>query len=470
MKRALLVVAMCAAGLSSSVLMAAGHGDHSIYADFPVTLKGYKGDKKTSVSYTGQMARQVFHNSLKKLAYKGNGESNAELEAQMLSYYNGDKGLPIIDPVTKGAFVVKQKNVNDIGSGSLSDKTYKGGVPGWPGNMTGKEVVEFMIKKAAATEKGYDPLTGYDYGQLISKFLIGSVFYSQIVDNYLDEKLNADNKPNNKPYKDGAYYTGKEHSWDEGFGYFGAPAHTLKISPDDLYAITKQKEKALKIADANKDGVVDLYSEMSYSLAYYAAGADRSGKTDYLHTITEAFIDGRKLIASAKGKALTDKQRTKLKGYASVVHENLEKVLAEATFKYAGSVYKDLKGLKEIVESNGDAAKAFRTYAKHWGELKGFALALQTGKNNIGETAVKLNRMIGFSPVLLGNTQVTGVDAEGNYVQGSSESMEEYMLHMLKIQKLLVDEFDVKARANDALSSLGGLAEKLGSGNSVEND
>ena len=50
--------------------------------------------------------------------------------------------------------------------------------------------------------------------QLISKFIMGAVFYNQVVDNYLDEKLSADKKPNDKPYKKGAAYTGKEHSWD----------------------------------------------------------------------------------------------------------------------------------------------------------------------------------------------------------------------------------------------------------------
>ena len=56
------------------------------YGPFPVTLKGYEGDKTNSVSYSGQIARHVLHDSLKKLAYKGNGGANAaELEAQMLA-------------------------------------------------------------------------------------------------------------------------------------------------------------------------------------------------------------------------------------------------------------------------------------------------------------------------------------------------------------------------------------------------
>lgn len=445
--------------------LAGNDHDHDVYADFPVTLKGYKGDKKTSVAYTGQAARHVLHDSLKKLAGKGD-------KAKMLAYYEGkEKGRDIIAPTSKGDFVVKQTKVDEISGGkNLIGKTYKGAVPGWPGNMTGPEVIKFMIDKAAQTENGYDPLTGYDYIQLISKFAMGAVFYNQAVDNYLDEKLSAEKKPNNKPYKKGKHYTGKEHSWDEGWGYFGAPAHTMKLTAKDVYNIAKRKPEGFKAADYNKDGKVDLKTEMTYAHAYYAAGFDKKGKTKYLHTITQAFLDGRQLIADAKGKALTDAQRSKLKEYAAVIETNWEKVIAEAVFKYAGSTYKDLQKLKATVESNGDASKIFRKYAKHWGELKGFALALQTGRKNLGETAVKLNRMIGFSPVLLGNTQVSGVDAKGNYTQETSESLEEYMLHMLKVQKLMVDQFDVKARANDALSGISDLTKKLGSNKSVEND
>ena len=116
-----------------------------------------------------------------------------------------------------------------------------------------------------------------DYTQLVSKFLMGAVTYNQAVDNYLDEKLEADNKPNNKPYKDGAAYTGKEHAWDEAFGYFGAPAHTLTISAQDVYNIAKQKDAT--VADWNYDGMVDLYNEMAFGHAYYASSFDKGGKT-----------------------------------------------------------------------------------------------------------------------------------------------------------------------------------------------
>ena len=301
------------------------------------------------------------------------------------------------------------------------------------------------------------------------------MFYNQAVDNYLDEKLRADNKPNDKPYKEGAAYTGKEHSWDEAFGYFGTPVHTLTLSPQAVYEINKQGSKsekpedALALADYNKDGAVDLKSEMAFGPAYYAAGFDKSG-TDYLHTITRAFIDGRKVITEANGAALTDEQRGALQGYAETIRTNWEQVLAEAVFKYAGSVYKDLGKLEVILDSGGDPAKAFRAYAKHWGELKGFALALQTGRDNLGETAVRLNRIIGFGPVLLNLSQVTDIDSQGNYVKDESKPLATYQYDMLKLQDLMVSAFGVEARQNDQLADMESLLEKLGDGASAEND
>lgn len=443
------------------------------YANFPVTVKGYDGSAKDSVAYTGQAARQVLHTSLKTLSKQGNGEPNAQLKAKMLSYFDGKhSGRDILSPVSKSGFEVTPGEVDKLSSDkNLAGKTYKGKVAGWPGNMKGPEMVRFMIDKASASNKGFDPLTGYDYTQLISKFLMGAVFYNQAVDNYLDEKLDADTSPNNKPYKKGAKYTGKEHVWDEAFGYFGAPVNTLSLTAEDVYNIAKQKPEAFNKADANNDGKVSLYNEMAYAHAYYAAGFDKGGKTNYLHTITQAFVDGRQLITDADGEALSNMERLQLKGYAEIIEKNWEKVIAEAVFKYAGSTYKDLGKLHQLIEANNDSIdKEYRAYAKHWGELKGFALALQTGKNNLGETADKLNKLIGFGPVLLGGTQVIGIDGNNDFIQSYSMNFEQYQLNMLKVQQLMVDEFGVKARNKDVLSDMSGLADKLSSGVAVEND
>ena len=458
-----------AALIASSLVFGCVFAKPDLYGNYPVTENSYSGKKKDSTSYTGQVARHVLHNSLKKLAGKRNGNPNPELKATMMSYYSSkDAGRKIIDPTSKGEFKVKQTMVDEISKGkNLKGKTYKGLVNGFPGQMSGPEVFEFLIDKASSSNKGFDPVTGYNYPQLISKFMMGAVFYSQAVDNYLDEKMGADNKPNNKPYKKGAHYTGKEHSWDEAFGYFGAPAHAMALNAKQAYGIAKRKD--IKVADANGDGVVDLKTEMTFAHAYYAADSDKAG-TKYMHTIVDAFIKGRQLIRDADGAALTDQQRAQLMSYVKVIKTNWEKVIAEAAFKYAGSCYKDLEKLRTIVESNGNASKAFAAYGKHWGELKGFLMALETSGRSLGEAGVRMNRLVGYGPVLLGGGQVTGIDSDGNFLIGGNRSMGEYQVHMVKLQKLLGDTFKLKARKNDVTGEMDDLLKSLGSSRAAEND
>ena len=458
--------------LVGALLPALAQSDSAVYMNFPITLQGYTGDKTDSTSYSGQTARHVLQNSLKKLAGKGNGEPNEALKAEMMAYYAGkDEGRKIVDPTSKEGFAIKQTTVDEISKGKdLKGKTYKGAVPGWPGYMTGSEVIEFWIDKASSANKGYDPVTGYDYGQLISKFAMGAVFYYQAVDSYLDERLSADKNPNDKPYKEGRHYTGKEHVWDEAFGYFGAPVHAVSLDANQAYGIAKRKPDLMAVADVNNDGMIDLKTEMTFAFAYYAADADKSAKTSYLADITGAFIEGRQLITSAQGNALTDTQRAELMAIAESIKTSWQQVIAEATFKYAGSVYKDLQKLIIIVEANGDVSEAFRAYAKHWGEFKGFAMALQTSGRDLGETAVKLNRLSGFSPVHLDGNQVTGIDGEGNYQISNKSSMAEYMVHMVKVQNLLGEAFDLKARKNDVTSELANLIESVGASKGAETD
>ena len=430
------------------------------YGPYPITEKSYTGEKTNSVAYTGQVARNIMIDSLKSLAGQANGGANAEeLKAMMMLYFaRGNKeDLPIASHKSKDGFPIMQTMVNEISSGSnLVAKTYGGLVPGWPGSMTGPEVVEHMIHHASMSDGGVDNDLGYDYGQLIQKFLIGAVSYNQIVDNYLDEKMTSGNKPNNKPYSDGAAYTGKEHSWDEGFGYFGAPAHALSLNANQAYGISKKKE--LAAGDANGDGSIDLKSEMTFGNAYYAADADKSG-TDYLHTITSAFIEGRKVITAADGAALSPEALSQVQAYAATIEDEMTKVLAEATFKYAGSVYKDIEKIR--ADKTNIDPELYRNYIKHWGELKGFAMALQTGRENLGGTAVRLNRLIGYGPPTMDESVVTGIDADGNFVKEGKMSWNTYQLNMLKVQDLLIKQFGVEARKNDGTKDLAGLIKTL---------
>ena len=118
-----------------------------IYANFPVTVAGYTGNQEHSEAYSGQMARHVLHNSLKQLTTMGSGKANPELKSSMMAYYSEKhNGRTIIDPASQEGFPVLEATVDQLSTDkNLSDKTYRGLVPGWPGSMTGLEVVKFMV-------------------------------------------------------------------------------------------------------------------------------------------------------------------------------------------------------------------------------------------------------------------------------------------------------------------------------------
>lgn len=461
---------LTAAALAVAALSGAADAEEGVYAGFPVTVKGYSGDAVSSVSYGGQAARNVLHDSLKKLAGQGVGADD------LLRYYEGkDEGRAIVAPAPREGFPILQTQVDELSKGkNLAGKTHGGAVLGWLNAPTGPELVKFWIARAGAGG-GVDLRNGYDYAQLISKFLMGAINYNQAVDVYLDENLAADRKPNDEPYSDGAPYTGKEHSWDEAFGYFGAPAHAMTLTADDVYDIAKQAPSALSRADHDGDGAVDLYREMAYGPAYYAAGFDREtagreNETRYLHGIVEAFLEGRQILADADGARLSDDQRRALHDRAETIRSLWQKVLAEAVFKYAGEVYQDLEKLDVIMDARGETDEVFAGYVKHWSELKGFSLALQTGRENLGETAVKLNRLIGFGPWLLNSSQVTDIDSDGNYLKGQAPELGDYMKQMLEVQELMVDAFGVTARSHDEMAEIKAISDKLGGGASAEND
>ncbi len=126
------VVGICSSFiLLSSVAKA---GDTMVYGKFPVTVKGYTGNKKNSVSYSGQIARHILHDSLKKLAGKGNGKPNPALKAEMMAYFSEKtEKRPIVSPKGNDAFPIMQSNIDQLSKKkNLKGKTYKGTVSGMP--------------------------------------------------------------------------------------------------------------------------------------------------------------------------------------------------------------------------------------------------------------------------------------------------------------------------------------------------
>ena len=102
---------ICKIAMLTAVASMIGAGSASasddVYADFPITLKGYDGTSKTSVSYGGQMARHMLHNGLKKAA--SSGDMN-----KMSMYFNGAESVSILDPKSSDKFPIKQTKVEEL--------------------------------------------------------------------------------------------------------------------------------------------------------------------------------------------------------------------------------------------------------------------------------------------------------------------------------------------------------------------
>ena len=96
---------LSALGLSITLALPAS-ANENVYGPYPVTYKGaWFGKEKNTVSYKGQIARHLLHDSLKSLSGKGNGKANPELRKKMLSYFSEKgEGRKILAPKTNKGF------------------------------------------------------------------------------------------------------------------------------------------------------------------------------------------------------------------------------------------------------------------------------------------------------------------------------------------------------------------------------
>ncbi|ALO35684.1 hypothetical protein CMT41_13880 [Colwellia sp. MT41] len=429
------------------------------YYDFASNL-GNEDDKykKSSVSYGGQVARHALIAELKH--YIGKGGLQADLDngdlpskeaviAKLNTYFDG-KSEDWIDGVFPITFIdAKQKTFSDISSGH---KTLKGKVAGndnwgqskdwndgdfagWgtKGTITPTGLIESFFEQLAdnAMEnlggERYAPGTdtkiavyvnydGTDLNQLIQKFLLMSVTYAQGTDDYLNENkgLKADNITGDK---DGdKNYTSLEHQFDEGFGYFGAARDYLAYNDNEIAGKVSSDEDGRSDwngqHDTNADGKIDLMSEKNFGNSINAAKRDRGSKdnaaaTDYTKQAMDAFLSGRKLINDNAGTALTEAQMTELLGYRDSAVDAWERAIAATVVHYINDLHADLAKV-------GTTEFDFATTAKHFSELKGFALGLQFNPYSpITDAQFKaMHVYFKDAPVLVGAADVTAYRAD----------------------------------------------------------
>jgi hypothetical protein len=242
---------------------------------------------------------------------------------------------------------------------------------------------------------------GRDLRQLIQKFLSMSVSFSQGVDDYLDNDIDGKGLLSDHTDTEKAY-TSLEHQFDEGFGYFGAARDYIDYSDEEV-ATKGGRDDWQLYHDTNGDGSIDFNSEYNFGHSANAAKRDRGATvaTDFSKEAMDAFLQGRKLLNDTAGVALTDEQRTELYGYRDTAVLTWEKAIAATVVHYINDVDADL-------EKIGTDDFSYSTLAKHWSEMKGFALGLQFNKATPLSDAnfITVHTMLGDMPVLTGEDEV----------------------------------------------------------------
>lgn len=230
--------------------------------------------------------------------------------------------------------------------------------------------------------------TGLDLNQLIQKFLLMAVTFSQGTDDYLDDDVDGKGLLASNEWDGESAYTELAHAWDEGFGYFGAAVAYGDRSDESL------AESAAH--DTNEDGSIDLGAELSFGASANAAKRDNGAEiaTDFTAGAFDAFLAGRALIQGAAGE-LSSAELEELRAYRDAAVWNWDAAIAATVVHYINDVLADM----ETVDS---ADYSFVDHAKHWSELKGFALGLQFNpRSPLSDSDFgTLHGLIGDAPVL----------------------------------------------------------------------
>lgn len=423
--------------------------------EFDTVLDGFTG---SSVAYTGQTARHALSAELK--SYMGtlsveNIESQGIMAADVAAKLNAlwaDYAAVADSPITHlgdDLSGYKQQTFAEISS---SGKELSGKIAGndaskmykvWTEGTTFKGWNDFGAQ--ASTPEGlvlhyFDLLVaqvqkvndgealvdangvaiayafitpeGLDLVQLVQKHTLGALMFSQGTDDYLEEGLATDNKVS---FKDKGY-TQLEHQYDEGFGYFGAARNFLEYSDDEI-AKKGGRDTFQGKNDTNGDGVIDLAAEFVWGNSSNAAKRDRGAEvaTDFTAQAMLHFIAGRKMITDNVGTDVADftaEDKTKFDDHVFQAVNAWEKAIAATVVHYINDSLADIANLKDGEYTSSE----FKDYAKHWGEMKGFALnfqfspyspfadhALNPKQAEFGEAKfVELHDLIGDKPVIAG--------------------------------------------------------------------
>ena len=237
---------------------------------------------------------------------------------------------------------------------------------------------------------------GQDLKQLVQKFLLGAIAFSQGADDYLDDDFPGKGLlSDNTAPEDGEAFTALEHAWDEGFGYFGAARNYAEYSDDEIAGADGREDWSDGNQDTDGDGFIDLLSEVNWGHSLNAAKRDRGAvaATDFTADAWAGFHEGRGILAASSG-ALTEAEMLALQAARDRALTAWENAIAATVVHYLNEVLQDMGAA-------GTADYSFVDHAKHWSEGKGFALALQFNRRSpLADDFAELHDLLRTAPAL----------------------------------------------------------------------
>ncbi len=382
-------------------------------ADKALTMTTTPGTKQASL---GEISSS-FKSLQGKIAGKDATGQHKKWESEFEGW--GNKGATTPDALIQTYFAMLGDNVQTATNGEVRN-----------------DITDTAITKL------YLQSNGLDLKQLIQKFLLGAVNFSQGSDDYLDDNRNDDgtkiegletkglNGANIEGDKDGTKaYTALEHGFDEGFGYFGAARNYNDYTDHEIAGKSGRDGWATGYNDTNADGKIDLMSELNFGHSVNAAkrdrGADASAATDFTKQAFDAFLAAREIIRKAVGAEFTSEQRNELSKQTAIAVLTWEKAISATIIHYIREVNEDLDKLG----SDDYSASDYANLAKHWSELKGFSLGLQFNpKSPVTDVKfTELQALIGMQPVLV------------------KSDVEAYKAKLIKARTILADAYGFDA-------------------------
>jgi len=339
---------------------------------------------ESSVSYSGQVVRNLLINDIKTQMGADAGSGDATTLLSMMANDNANQAILS----SAGDMSTVQTKYHDISTSHLNDRltaveSYI--IPGYDANAG--TLVNGWVQECVAN--GKTRANGVRLDQITQKTLWGAVSYWQATSKYMSKIPNDDNSMQSGD----ANYTAMEHHWDESFGYFGAALDYNTGYSDDV------DRKSGPYNDSNSDGSIDFKSEYNVGWAVTAAKRDDCSACDtnydFTKTIFDAYLEGRTLITNQADLADILVQR-------DLVMNTWEKVVAAVSIHYVNDVAADIAGLIGAGDATvAPGSDATADYENHWGEMRGYANGLLYNDFKLISDA-NLNRILqvmGTAPV-----------------------------------------------------------------------